>query len=182
VVQSRPEQQACLIATQRWALQPWQGDARILRGRPRPRGVSVTGTGPQRSVVVAKARELVAVGAPVRVPAGRADGAHRAGIAGAAVKTAPPGWPPDARAALEALIKEARRRQRRGWLAVGYRVPSTRRAVTVGNEALLVGVRSTVHDGLDPPTLAWLSPMPSNATTPRPAPGCLTLLVAFVRP
>ena len=35
--------------------------SRLTEGSRRGRGVSVTGTGPQRSVVVAKARELVAV-------------------------------------------------------------------------------------------------------------------------
>jgi hypothetical protein len=38
------------------------------------------------------------------------------------VKIAPPGWLPDARTGPEALIKEARRRQRRRWLAVGVAV------------------------------------------------------------
>jgi hypothetical protein len=38
------------------------------------------------------------------------------------VRIAPPGWPPEARTEPEALIKEARRRQRRRWLAVGVAV------------------------------------------------------------
>jgi hypothetical protein len=38
------------------------------------------------------------------------------------VRIAPPGWLPDARTGPEALIKEARRRQRRRWLAVGVAV------------------------------------------------------------
>jgi len=38
------------------------------------------------------------------------------------VRIAPPGWLPDAWTAPEALIKEARRRQRRRWLAVGVAV------------------------------------------------------------
>jgi hypothetical protein len=38
------------------------------------------------------------------------------------VRIAPPGWPPDVRTEPEALIKEARRRQRRRWLAAGVAV------------------------------------------------------------
>jgi hypothetical protein len=38
------------------------------------------------------------------------------------MRIAPPGWLPDARTEPEALIKEARRRQRRRWLAVGVAV------------------------------------------------------------
>ena len=38
------------------------------------------------------------------------------------MRIAPPGWLPDARTGPEALIKEARRRQRRRWLAVGVAV------------------------------------------------------------
>ena len=38
------------------------------------------------------------------------------------MRSAPPGWRPDARTGPEALIKEARRRQRRRWLAVGVAV------------------------------------------------------------
>jgi hypothetical protein len=38
------------------------------------------------------------------------------------MRIAPPGWLPDARPQPEALIKEARRRQRRRWLAVGVAV------------------------------------------------------------
>jgi hypothetical protein len=38
------------------------------------------------------------------------------------MRIAPPGWLPDARTQPEALIKEARRRQRRRWLAVGVAV------------------------------------------------------------
>ena len=60
----------------------------------------------------------------------------------------------------------------------GYRVPPTRRAVTVGNEAPPAGLASKVPDGSDPSTLAWPSPMPSSAvngavigTQPPNAPG-----------
>jgi hypothetical protein len=38
------------------------------------------------------------------------------------VRIAPPGWLPDARTGPEALIKEARRRQRRRWFAVGVAI------------------------------------------------------------
>ena len=38
------------------------------------------------------------------------------------MRIAPPGWLPDARTGPEALIREARRRQRRRWLAVGVAV------------------------------------------------------------
>ena len=38
------------------------------------------------------------------------------------MRITPPGWPPDARPEPEALIKEARRRQRRRWLAAGVAV------------------------------------------------------------
>ncbi len=43
----------------------------------------------------------------------------------------------------------------------GYRVPLTRRAVTVGNEAPLAGLASKVPDGSDPSTLAWPSRCPA---------------------
>ena len=38
------------------------------------------------------------------------------------MKTAPPGWLPDAQTEPEALIREARRRQRRRWLMIGVAV------------------------------------------------------------
>ena len=38
------------------------------------------------------------------------------------MRIAPPGWLPDARTGPEALIREARRRQRRRWLAAGVAV------------------------------------------------------------
>jgi hypothetical protein len=43
----------------------------------------------------------------------------------------------------------------------GYRVPPTRRAVTVGNEAPPAGLASKVPDGSDPSTLAWPSRCPA---------------------
>ena len=43
----------------------------------------------------------------------------------------------------------------------GYRVPPTRRAVTVGNEAPPAGVASKVPDASDPSTLAWPSRSPA---------------------
>src|SRR6266487_1647449 len=43
----------------------------------------------------------------------------------------------------------------------GYRVPPTRRAVTVGNEAPPAGLASKVPDGPDPSTLAWPSRCPA---------------------
>jgi hypothetical protein len=52
------------------------------------------------------------------------------------VRIAPPGWPPDARTGPEALIKEARRRQRRRWLAVGVAVA----AVLAGAAGVAAGV------------------------------------------
>jgi hypothetical protein len=52
------------------------------------------------------------------------------------VRIAPPGWPPDARTEPEALIKEARRRQRRRWLAVGVAVA----AVLAGVAGVAAGV------------------------------------------
>ena len=42
----------------------------------------------------------------------------------------------------------------------GYRVPTTSRAVTVGNEAPPAGLASKVPDGSDPSTLAWPSRCP----------------------
>ena len=52
------------------------------------------------------------------------------------MRSAPPGWLPDARTGPEALIKEARRRQRRRWLAAGVAVA----AVLAGVAGLAAGV------------------------------------------
>jgi hypothetical protein len=52
------------------------------------------------------------------------------------MRIAPPGWLPDARTEPEALIKEARRRQRRRWLAVGVAVA----AVLAGVAGVAAGV------------------------------------------
>jgi len=52
------------------------------------------------------------------------------------VRIAPPGWPPEARTEPEALIKEARRRQRRRWLAAGVAVA----AVLAGVAGVTAGV------------------------------------------
>ena len=52
------------------------------------------------------------------------------------MRIAPPGWLPDARTGPEALIKEARRRQRRRWLAVGVAVA----VVLAGVAGLAAGV------------------------------------------
>ena len=52
------------------------------------------------------------------------------------MRIAPPGWPPDARTELEALIKEARRRQRHRWLAVGVAAA----AVLAGVAGVAAGV------------------------------------------
>ena len=52
------------------------------------------------------------------------------------MRIAPPGWLPDARTGPEALIKEARRRQRRRWLAGGVAVA----AVLAGVAGVAAGV------------------------------------------
>ena len=52
------------------------------------------------------------------------------------MRIAPPGWPPEARTEPEALIKEARRRQRRRWLAAGVAVA----AVLAGVAGVTAGV------------------------------------------
>ncbi|HXF19952.1 MAG TPA: hypothetical protein VN597_05800 [Streptosporangiaceae bacterium] len=52
------------------------------------------------------------------------------------MRSAPPGWLPDARTGPEALIKEARRRQRRRWLAAGVAVA----AVLAGVAGVAAGV------------------------------------------
>ncbi len=52
------------------------------------------------------------------------------------MRLAPPGWLPDARTEPEALIKEARRRQRRRWLAVGVVVA----VVLAGVAGVVAGV------------------------------------------
>ena len=52
------------------------------------------------------------------------------------MRIAPPGWLPDARTGPEALIKEARRRQRRRWLAAGMAVA----AVLAGVAGVAAGV------------------------------------------
>ena len=52
------------------------------------------------------------------------------------MRIAPPGWLPEARTEPEALIKEARRRQRRRWLAAGVAVA----AVLAGVAGVAAGV------------------------------------------
>jgi hypothetical protein len=52
------------------------------------------------------------------------------------LRIAPPGWLPDARTEPQALIKEARRRQRRRWLAVGVAVA----VVLAGVAGVVAGV------------------------------------------
>jgi hypothetical protein len=52
------------------------------------------------------------------------------------MRIAPPGWSPDARTEPEALIREARRRQRRRWLAAGVAVA----AVLAGAAGVAAGV------------------------------------------
>ena len=56
------------------------------------------------------------------------------------MRIAPPGWLPDARTEPEALIKEARRRQRRRWLAVGVAVAAVLAGVA-GVAAAVAGHR-----------------------------------------
>ena len=60
------------------------------------------------------------------------------------MKTAPPGWLPDTRMGPEALIKEARRRQRRRWLAVGMAVAAVLAGVA-GVAAGWPGIRLAVQ-------------------------------------
>jgi hypothetical protein len=52
------------------------------------------------------------------------------------MRIAPPAWLPDTRTEPEALIKEARRRQRRRWLTVGVAVA----AVLAGVAGVAAGV------------------------------------------
>ncbi len=70
------------------------------------------------------------------------------------MRIAPPGWLPDARTEPEALIKEARRRQRRRWLAVGVAVA-----------AVLAGVAGVAAG------LAVICPPDDRPLTPRSAAG-----------
>ena len=79
----------------------------------RGHGVSVTGVAPQRSAVVTKAREVVKLARRLRVPAGRIDADHRAGVVGDPVTLLDERLAPSGGMEADALIKEARRRQRR---------------------------------------------------------------------
>ena len=82
------------------------------------------------------------------------------------MKTAPPGWPPDARAAPEALIKEARRRQRRRWLAAGVAVA----VVLAGLAGLAAGVAGQ-RPGRPGPHGRHPGPQPARqAAMPAPIP------------
>ena len=61
------------------------------------------------------------------------------------MRSAPPGWLPDARTGPEALIKEARRRQRRRWLAAGVAVAAV---LGVNANTVLRGLRALRDEGL----------------------------------
>jgi hypothetical protein len=61
----------------------------------------------------------------------------------------------------------------------GYRVPPTRRAVTVGNEAPPAGLASKTPRRVRPVNSRLALAMPRNATTPSSVPGRPTLLVAL---
>ena len=89
----------------------------------RGRGVTVSGTGPERSAVVVKGAGTGAPGQAPRPPAGGVGGDHHARIAGERLRmTTQITQPPDSDRDAEAIIKRARRRQRRRRAGIGVAV------------------------------------------------------------
>jgi hypothetical protein len=82
------------------------------------------------------------------------------------VRIAPPGWLPDARTGPEALIKEARRRQRRRWLAVGVAVA----VVLAGVAGLAAGVAGHPPGRPGPRSHPGSQVAARQAATPAPIP------------
>src|SRR5215469_2679191 len=77
----------------------------------------------------------------MRLPAGRAGEDHRAGVLGDAMRIASPGLRPGAPPEPEDLIKEARRRQHRRWLAAGLAGV----VVIAGATAVVAGLAGNRH-------------------------------------
>ena len=82
------------------------------------------------------------------------------------MRIAPPGWLPDARTGPEALIKEARRRQRRRWLAVGVAVA----VVLAGVAGLAAGVAGHPPGRPGPRGHPGSQVVARQAATPAPIP------------
>ena len=82
------------------------------------------------------------------------------------MRIAPPGWVPDARTGPEALIKEARRRQRRRWLAVGVAVA----VVLAGVAGVAAGVAGHRPGRPGPRSHPGSQPAARQAATPAPIP------------
>jgi hypothetical protein len=82
------------------------------------------------------------------------------------MRSAPHGWPPGARTEPEALIKEARRRQRRRWLALGVAVA----AVLAGVAGVAAGVAGHSPNGLGPRGHPRAQVAPRQAAAPTPIP------------
>jgi hypothetical protein len=91
------------------------------------------------------------------------------------MRIAPPGWLPDARTEPEALIKEARRRQRRRWLAAGVAVA----AVLAGAAGVAAGVAGHPPGRPGPRGHPGSQVAARQAAAPAPIPGSIgtTLLM-----
>ena len=93
------------------------------------------------------------------------------------MKTALPGWLPDAGTELEAVIREARRRQRRRWLAAGVAMVT----VVAGAAAVIAGSGAGSRPRPPGSPTAAPSPLPTKPPRltgqppPRGASGCLLL-------
>jgi hypothetical protein len=94
------------------------------------------------------------------------------------MQSAPPGWLPAARGEPEALIREARRRQRRRWLAAGTAVVM----VAAGAAAVIAGSGAGPRPPGRPVTVAG-KPAPSAMSgVPMPAGSSVRLLLTGPRP
>ena len=82
------------------------------------------------------------------------------------MKTAPPGLPPDVNAGTEALIKEARRRQRRRWLAAGAAVAT----VLAGVAGVAAGVTGHRPGRPGPGGHRWSQGAAGQTAAPAPIP------------
>ena len=82
------------------------------------------------------------------------------------MRIAPPGWPPDARTEPAALIKEARRRQRRRWLAAGAAVAT----VLAGVAGVAAGVTGHRPGRPGPGGHRWSQGAAGQTAAPAPIP------------
>jgi hypothetical protein len=96
------------------------------------------------------------------------------------MRTAPPGWLPDARTEPEALIREARSRQRRRWLAAGAAVLMVSAGVAA---AVTAGSGADRRPPPGRPAAGTVKPAPpAMSGVPMPAGSSLQLLLTGPRP